>query len=156
MANQENKPFSAALADLLTGEQVSVPLLYRLSDLSAGQMDELQARWPQAEEERRRVIMRHLADLSEEKYQVDFSPIFSNGLQDSSQAVRMAALNGLWDNEQAAHIGPITALMQTDENSEVRALAAATLGHFILLTEWGQMPRAATSRVVDALLAQYD
>jgi HEAT repeat protein len=156
MANQENKPFSAVLTDLLTGEQVSIPLLYRLSDLSAGQMEEFQALWPQADEERRRVLMRHLADLSEENYQVEFSPIFSFGLQDSNPVVRMAALDGLWDTEQTAYIRPITALMQSDENTEVRALAAATLGHYILLTEWGQMPRAATSRVVEALLAQYD
>jgi HEAT repeat protein len=156
MANQENKPFSAVLTDVLTGEQVHVPLLYRLSDLSAGQMEELQARWPQAEEERRRVVMRHLADLSEENFQVDFAPIFSFGLQDSSPAVRMAALDGLWDTDKTIHIGPITAMMQTDENTEVRALAAATLGHYILLTEWHQIPRAATNRVVEALLAQYD
>jgi HEAT repeat protein len=156
MANQENKPFSAVLTELLTGEQVHIPLLYRLSDLSAGQMDELRAHWPQAEEERRRVIMRHLADLSEENFQVDFNPIFSFGLQDSSPAVRMAALDGLWDTEQTVYIGPITAIMQMDENSEVRALAAATLGHYILLTEWGQLPRATANRVVDNLLAQYD
>lgn len=156
MANQDNKPFSAVLTDLFTGERVSIPLLYRLSDLTAAQMDELRARWPQADEERRRVVMRHLADLCEENFQVDFGPIFSFGLQDSSPAVRMAALDGLWDTEQTAYIGPITALMQTDENTEVRALAAATLGHYILLAEWGQLPRAATTRVVEALLAQYD
>lgn len=156
MTNQDHKNFTAVLTDLLTGERVSVPLLFRLSDLSATQMEELQARWPQADEERRHVVMRHLADLSEENFQVDFGSIFSFGLQDSSPAVRLAALDGLWDTEQTAHIGPITVLMQQDENSEVRALAAATLGHYILLAEWGQMPRAVTGQVVETLLAQYD
>lgn len=152
----KNKPFSAVLAEVLTGEQIHLPLLYRLSDLKAGQLAELEALWPQADDERRRVITRHLADLSEESFEVDFGSIFAFALADSSPAVRMAALDGLWDTEQVAYIPTIIGLMQSDENSEVRALAAATLGHYILLTEWGQLPRPATGRVVDALLAQYD
>jgi HEAT repeat protein len=153
---EQNKSFSTFLTELLTGEQVRVPLLFRLSDLSAEQLEELKARWPEADEERRRVIMRHLADISEENFEVDFGSIFAFNLADSSPAVRMAALDGLWDTDQAAFIPPIIALMQSDENNEVRALAAATLGHYIVLTEWGQVPRSATGRVVDALLAQYD
>jgi HEAT repeat protein len=148
-------PFSQVLDQLFGLEPVSIPLLFRLSDMSAEDTVVFHGRWPQQDSERRRVIVRHLADLSEENFQVDFSPVFAFCLQDERSDVRLAALDGLENTESPAYIRPIIACMTADADEEVRALAAATLGHFLLSAEWGQLPRPAAQSAIEALLEVY-
>lgn len=150
------KPFSEVLDALFTDEQIPIPLLYRLSDMPAEAFNTLVERWPAVAEERRRVIVRHLADISEENFVVDFSPFFSFCFQDETAAVRIAALDGVWDCTNLALIDPIIRLMQSDENDEVRAAAAAALAHYVLMAEWGELPRKISPRIVAALLAEYE
>ncbi|MDX1662819.1 MAG: HEAT repeat domain-containing protein [Candidatus Promineifilaceae bacterium] len=148
--------FPAALERLFDEERVSLSLLYRLSDMTPGEIDHFAARWPEQSDERRRVIARHLADISEENFVVDFSPVFRQLLEDASPAVRLAALDGLWDTTNTAVVSPILERMQKDPDERVRASAAATLGHFVLMGEWGQINKRVAERIVEALLAQID
>lgn len=152
----DTRPFSQVLDALFNEERVSVPLLFRLSDMLPEEMTEFAARWPHQSDERRQVIMRHLADISEENFEVDFSPIFVMGLTDPFAEVRLASLDGVWDSSNIAIIQPTIQLMESDEDVRVRALAASTLGHFILMSEWGELPRPASKPIVPALLAQID
>lgn len=153
---KEELPFAEVMISLANDERPSVALLYRLSDLSPEEYDHFCGSWPTFDEERRRVIARHLADISEENFQVDFSSVFAFCLGDKSAAVRLASLDGLWDSEHVRLIEPIVQLMHDDPDLEVRTLAAATLGHFILLAEWGQLPEAKVRPAVDALLMVLD
>ena len=155
MSSLTDLPFEQVLDNLFGPTPVSIPLLFRLSDMAREDMDLFRRVWPQQEGERRRVITRHLADLSEENYQVDFGPVFAFCLQDDRPDVRLAALDGLDEVENPAYIPPIIARMTDDEDEEVRRLAAATLGHFLLLAEWKQLPAQAVRPAVEALLAQY-
>jgi HEAT repeat protein len=150
------KPFSDVLTALFTNITVPIPDLYRLSDMSAAETAEFQARWPDVDAERRRVIARHLADLTEDNYAVDFAPVFGFMLQDPAAPVRVAALDGLWDTTNTRLIEPIVHLLQHDHAVDVRATAAATLAHYVLLSEWGQLPRQLSSRLVETLLAEYE
>lgn len=154
LMTREVLPFSKVMDALGKDEQVSIPLLYRLSDLTPENLEEFCTFWSDLDVERRRVIARHLADISEENYQVDFSGVFAHCLSDPAVAVRLAALDGLWDTDRLALIAPIIALMESDPEEEVRALAAATLGHFVLMAEWQQIPSASSKPIVNALLAQ--
>jgi HEAT repeat protein len=156
MTNITELPFSQVLDSLFGPEPVSIPLLFRLSDMSAEETAAFHGRWPQQDGDRRRMITRHLADLSEDNLQVDFSPVFAFCLQDERADVRLAALDGLEYAEHPALIAPIIACLTDDEDEEARALAAATLGHFLLLAEWGQLPTRATQAAVEALLTQYN
>jgi hypothetical protein len=150
------KPFSDALTALFTNIDVPIHELYRLSDMSAAETAEFEARWPGVDEERRRVIARHMADLTENNYVVDFAPAFGFMLTDPAAAVRLAALDGIWDTSNTGLIGPITHLMQQDDSTEVRTAAAAALAHYVLMAEWGQLPRHFSGRLVETLLAEYD
>lgn len=153
---QEERPFADVLTDLFEDEMVSVPLLFRLSDMSADQFDQFTTRWPGVPAGRRREIARHLADLTEENFVVEFTPVFRYLLDDENPAVRQAALDGMWDTTNLGVIRPILSRLQTDPETSVRAAAAGALAHFILMAEWGQLPKRILPRIVDTLLAVYE
>jgi HEAT repeat protein len=156
MIQEETRPFASVLEALLTDENVPIHLLYRLSDLAPEEWERFTSRWSQVPEERRRVIVRHMADISEENFVVDFSPVFAHCFQDLAAAVRVAALDGLWDATDTSLIEPIIDLMRTDESIEVRAAAAAALAHYVLMAEWGELPRHISPPIVEALLTEYE
>ncbi len=146
----------AFILDALFGENdVEIPHLFRLSDMKPDDAEEFRARWESAPEERREIIARHLADLSEESFEVEFSPVFADLLQDENAAVRVAALDGLWDSENTNVVSTIIRLMQSDDSLEVRHAAAKALAHYVLLGEWGQISSYVRDRVVNALHEQH-
>ncbi|MDX1616934.1 MAG: HEAT repeat domain-containing protein, partial [Candidatus Promineifilaceae bacterium] len=153
---EQQKSFGEVLGELFHDEEVSLTLLFHLTDMSPEQHEQFCQAWPEVDEERRRVIARHLADISEENFEVDFSPVFAFCLADVAEDVRLASLDGLWDTDRVSLIGPIVRLMEGDSSTRVRALAAATLGHYVLMAEWGQIPQQPVTPAVDALLAQLD
>jgi hypothetical protein len=154
--DDDNLPFSEVLDRLFSDGPVPVSPIYRLSDMMPEEMEQFEARWPEQPEERRRVIARHMADICEENFVVDFSPVFLRLLDDPSSDVRQAAVDGLWDTSNVAVISKVVAMMQRDEDLAVRAAAAACLGHFVLMAEWGQIDYAVGERVVAALSEIYE
>lgn len=156
MKEEKQIPFSSVLEQLFTAEPLPLDLLYRLSDMSDADEARFWTGWTAVADERRWVIMRHLANISEENFVVDFVPVFSRAITDSFAPVRVAALDGLWDTTSVSLVRPIIRLMQTDEDVDVRAAAAAALAHYVLLAEWGQVPAHISPVIVEALLAEYD
>jgi HEAT repeat protein len=151
----EEHSFADVLHELEEAEPVPLPLLYRLSDMTTQDFDAFEASWPQWPTKRRRVVARHMADICEENYVVDFAPAFRYLLADDDPAVRLAALDGLWDSSNLAVVDTIITLMKNDADTQVRAASAATLGHYVLMGEWGQINERVAARIVDALLAQF-
>ena len=138
---------------LASGESVPVYLLYQLSDMSSEDLDKFAAIWQDLDDERRRIVIRHMADISEGDYQVDYCEVFAYCLADLSPPVRIAALDGLWDSEHISLIKPILDMAQNDPDLEVRRLAAATLGHYVILGEWDVISRKHTEPIVEGLLS---
>lgn len=147
--------FAEVLQQLEDSETVRLPLLYRLSDMAPQEFDAFTVSWPQWPSKRRRVVARHMADICEENYVVDFAPAFRYMLRDEEPAVRLAALDGLWDSSNLGVVDTILALMENDAEPQVRAASAATLGHYVLMGEWGQINERVAARIVDALLSQF-
>jgi hypothetical protein len=149
-----------SIAELMRSLQrddgLALSILYRLSDLGPDDLAEFCQGWDEVGEERRRIIIRHLADITEENFQVDFTNIFAFCLGDKAPAVRLAALDGLWDAERPALVEPLVRLMLADPDEEVRTLASATIGHFILLAEWDIIPLKSTDQAIEALLSVMD
>ncbi len=156
MSENNEPPFSEVLESLFTKEDLPIHLLYYLSDLTSDNLNKFLERWPDVPDERRRIIIRHLADISEENYLVDFLSVFSTCLNDASPLVRIAALDGIWDATNLALIEPIVLLLQTDESDEVRSAAASSLAHYILLAEWGQLPLAILPTILEPLFEEYE
>jgi hypothetical protein len=157
MFDEENSvPFSEVLDKTFHADPIPVHLLFRLSDLMPEDWERFKQAWAKADDERRRVIMRHLADIMEEAYFVDYSPIFKLGIEDAAPDVRVAALDGLWDSTNTRFVAPLIQMMQRDTSEEVRVAAAKALAHYVLLAEWGQMPKRVSAPIIEELLAVYE
>ena len=156
MEEKEEKPFAEILQGILHDEPVPVRFLHRLSDMQQKEQDSFFAEWPSLEAERRRVIIRHLADISEDNFVVDFSPVFTEALLDENDQVRLAALDGIWDSSDKKFIPMLIRMMQNDLSDDVKAAAASSLTHYVLMAEWGEIPERFATPIIDALLEQYD
>lgn len=150
------EPFDVVLAEILNGEPLPIHQLYRLSDLTTEEWTAFEEGLSALPDVRRQAIVRHLADISEENFVVDFSPVFAYCLADRLPEVRRAALDGLWDSADLKLIPAMTRMMQSDPDSAVRTAAAAALGHYLLLAEWGQLPERILPGLVETMLAEYD
>lgn len=155
MSNPKEQTFASVLAALFSDDEPPIHLLYRLSDMSEVDFERFKNEWRAVGEDRRTILTRHMADLSEENYLLDFSPVFAHLFKDVTPGVRVAALDGVWDSEDITLIQPIMDLLSNDPNDEVRAAAARALAHYILLAEWGQIDDSHTPAIVNALLAEY-
>ena len=156
MTSQREQSFPTVLSALFGDDEVPVHLVYRLSDMSPANFELFQREWLEVSAERRAALVRHMADIAEENYLVEFTPVFAHLFDDPYPAVRIAALDGLWDTTEARLVRPIIGLMQGDRDTGVRAAAARALAHYVLLAEWGQVNPGIASPIVDALLAEYD
>ena len=153
---EEEKAFLTVLEEIFNDEPLPIAELYRLSDLQAEEWAAFASGWTAVPDERRRAIVRHLADIAEDNFIVDFTPVFIHNFQDALPQVRVAALDGLWDSTDLRLIPQITAMLQEDPAEEVRAAAAGALGHYVLLAEWGQLPERILPGLIDTLLTEYD
>ncbi len=149
-------PFSEVLEKIFQGDPIPVHLLFRLSDMVPWDSERFQKTWAAADDERRRLIMRHLADLAEESFIVDYSSIFKLGLADDYAEVRLAALDGLWDSTDTRFVSLLLTMMQEDPSLDVRAAAASGLAHYVLMAEWGQIPARVSDQIVGVMLTEYE
>jgi hypothetical protein len=157
MANDDMEiAFSDALHDLWFEEQVPIHLLYRLSDMTEDEMGEFVRTWPECDEARRREIVRHLVDISEEDFIVNFQPLFAFCMEDPNSEVRIASLDGLWDTTDLNLVKPIIKRLESDPVAEVQAAAAGALAHFLFMSAWGELRGVRTEVIVDALLAAFN
>jgi len=156
MTPEQEMPFASVLEALFSAEDLPIYLLYRLSDLSDAEFEQFKQEWRDVDEQRRIAVVLHMSEIIEENFLVDFSPLFAHMFDDESAAVRVAALDGVWDSEDQSLVPLILDMLATDEDAGVRAAAARSLAHYILLAEWGQISDAYTGEIVDGLLAAYD
>lgn len=154
-AADEEIPFSEASQQLLNDPIVPIHLLYRLSDMEESEKSRFFEQWLLTGPERRQEITRHLADLSEENFLVDFGPVFGFCLSDPDPLVRVAALDGLWDTTELGLIPAISDLVQNDASQSVRAAAAAALSHFLLMAAWGEIDGVPKEDIAAVLLQAY-
>lgn len=150
------RPFADILAEVFKADPLPIANLYRLSDMDAQEAEAFWGGWTAVSPERRRAIVRHLADIVEDNFLVDFAPIFIHSLQDSVPEIRVAALDGLWDSMDLKLIPVIITMMQQDPDVAVKTAAAGSLGHYVLLAQWGQLPERILPNLVDKMLAAYD
>jgi len=142
----------ALLKNLSNGDgPLSVARLYGLSDLEKAELDRVRTAWPSIPPDRRAAAMRHLVEISEANYEVDFGSIFRLGLTDSEPGVRAAAIDGLWEENDVKLVPTLIDLMQNDDAEDVRVAAAISLGHFVLAGELEEIPAAKLEQAVESL-----
>ncbi|OQY24345.1 MAG: hypothetical protein B6I34_03645 [Anaerolineaceae bacterium 4572_32.1] len=132
---------------------LAVAQLYRLTDLSEGELARFRHLWLQIPAKRRSQVIGFLIEIAESNFEVNFEAIFCACLDDIDQEVRTRAVDGLWESEDAALIAPLLRMAQDDPAPIARAAAAAALGRFVLLGELGKLPSRRQAEIEDVLLA---
>lgn len=135
------------------GGRLSVRYLHALSGMSGPQMEIFRDWWAGTGIDRRRLVVRQLAELTEESFEVNFDPVFILAMGDEDDKVRAAAIGGLWENEDRGLIAPLIYLLRSDESDKVRAAAAEALGRFVLLGELEKIDHATSKQVEESLHA---
>ena len=84
-------PFNDILSILFSEDDIHISQLYRLSDMAPDEFALFKNSWPSQTAERRYEIIRHLADISEDSFLVEFSPVFSICLSDEDPRIRQSS-----------------------------------------------------------------
>jgi HEAT repeat protein len=132
---------------------LSIPRLYWLSDLSEEELEQVARVWLTLSTARRRAIMSHLVDISEENTEVDFGRIFRMALSDPDPELRALAIDGLWYEDQDLQLmRRFFELFEKDPSVEVRARAAIGLGRYLFnACIMEQIPLSAVRPAIEAL-----
>jgi HEAT repeat protein len=130
---------------------LSIARLYTLSGLEKPELERVRAAWPGIPADRRQAVVRHLVEIAEANFEVDFTPIFRLGLADGDAEVRAASIDGLWEETDTRLIPTLIDMLQNDAVETVRATAAASLARFVLAGELEEIAPAKAEPVVEAL-----
>ena len=136
-------------------EPISVAGLYALSGLDKAQLAQVRSIWEALPADRRAAVMRHLVEIGDDNFEVDFNAMFRLGLNDTDPASRATAIGGLWEDTDPALIAPLLKLLQTDDSEAVRAAAASALGRYVYSSELEELDSAQVQPAVTALQTIY-
>ncbi|HZY44025.1 MAG TPA: HEAT repeat domain-containing protein, partial [Anaerolineae bacterium] len=109
-------------------EPISIASLYTFSGIDQTAAEQINRVWPTIPTDRRQATMKHLVEIAEENFEVDFNSVYRIGLSDPDPEVRAAAIDGIWEDNDPALIAPLIRFVQQDTTEAVRAAAATGLG----------------------------
>ncbi len=152
----ENKVKSATW-DALEKEQRPLTLkeLHQLSGLLEADQTRFHAAWPGLPTAVRQQVLHMMVKQAEADFELDFGFPFRIALEDPEPAIRALAIEGLWEDEDIRLVPRLIALLTQDPDSAVRAAAAQTLGHFILLGELKKLLPSIFEKAYQALHTVY-
>jgi len=122
-----------------------------LSDLTTTDLGRFQATWSNLSRERRRSLLSNLVEVAEDHVDAYFAPIYFWLIDDDDPKVRAQAIEGLWEDEDVRLINPLIRRVKSDDAAEVRAVAAASLGRFMLMSELDQLDPTVARRIENTL-----
>lgn len=153
MAYPSEISFNQLLAALLDSETPLSPrYLYRLSDLEADEISQLATVWPQVPDWRRVALMEDIEELNQDNYLLSFEAFCCFATGDAEPKVRASAIRTLWEYESRGLIPLFLNLLTTDNNEEVRAMAAEGLARFVYAGELEELPPPLLQQIEDSLL----
>jgi HEAT repeat protein len=135
---------------------LTAAMIYRLSELSDADLVLLAADWPKIPAERRANLVKHLGEVSETNFEMDFTSVMRLALNDPDAEVRQAAIEANWYDESLEFLRKLTDLSQNDPVDAVRAQALSALGPFILLGTVQNVFEADIRRAQDVAIALYE
>ncbi len=148
--------FEQVLRDIADTEApITAAIIYSLSHLRGDNLASLRERWPSFPVERRRLIMKRVAETSEMAFDLDFDALCKIGLEDDDDEVRVAAIDGLWDNSEMDFFHKLVGMVLDDPSVSVRAMAATALGRFLYMAEMDEFPAEPAREAQDILLELY-
>ncbi len=149
-------PFQKVL-DALLDESRDLPARYlvEFSDMEPATLDALLDAWPRIAPSRKLLLLDRLDALADEDTLVCFDDLGRALLDDPEAQVRVRAMRLLDECEDHHLIPAYLRILGSDEDVSARAEAASTLGMFVQLGEFEDIPAEAHRQVEDALLEAF-
>jgi HEAT repeat protein len=151
--NDDILPFQKVL-DLLLEESKDIPRQYltEFSDIEPASLESLLETWPRIGLDRKLLLLDRLNALANEDTLVSFDDLGRALLRDGDPQVRIRAIRLLVECEDARLVPTYIDLLTNDSDVSVRAEAASTLGIFVQLGEFEDIPEDVHHRIEDVLL----
>ena len=140
------KPPISELTQALERQQTSsnavVPstVVYGLSDLTSDELKAVLPIWNRLSAVVKHRLLSALNEASEAMFELGFREIAMLSLGDESSFVRAKAIDLLWTDESAETMQKLMRLAESDPDVKIRSRALESLGSFILLGEYGDIP----------------
>jgi hypothetical protein len=123
-----------------------------LSGLTRGESGAVRETWPTLSVERRRRLVRAMADLAELTVELDFARVLRIAMRDTDADVRVHAIEALWEHESPDYLVALLDALHQDASAQVRQAAAKALGPFSVRAVLGSLTEPLTVRLHDDLL----
>lgn len=157
MSSGRKPEFAHLLAEILgEGHPLSYSRLEALSNPRAEHLATFREAWPQASCERRRQVVRALAQLSEDSPDLNFRDVLFFCLTDPDEMVRIAAIEGLMDDESFSLLEQLLLMAADDPSPRVRSEAILALGRFVYLMETTDLLEGYRQRLLRLLLSIFE
>ena len=146
-------PFQDVLDALMDKDTVLKPhYLSCLSDLEGEDLAEMKKIWPGMPVGRRQALLEDIEKVYAVDYLLSFESIYRIGVEDSNPHVRFIAIRALLEYEVRDMIPFFINVLETDEDEELRALAAILLGKYVFLGEIEELPPNTLREMEESLL----
>ena len=151
--NEDILPFQIVL-DLLLDESKDIPhrFLTEFSDIEPDSLESLLETWPRIELDRKLLLLDKLNALASEDTLVCFNDLGRALLTDGEAQIRVRAMRLLIECEDTRLVPTYIDLLTNDHDVAVRAEAASTLGLFVQLGEFDDIPEETHHQIEDVLL----
>jgi len=134
-----------------TDRDLDERLIQGLSDATRSQAQWFRTQFASCPPARRRDLFQRMVDLSEQRFEIDFSSLFRACLDDEDAVVRRLCIEGLWEDTRPGLARRLIARLRDDNDLEVRAAAASALGRFVFMAECDEIDAALGARIRAAL-----
>jgi hypothetical protein len=124
----------------------------RFSDLLGSELAQLEEIWESIPVWRRQELLEILEQLFEEDTLLSFEAVCRIALEDQSPQIRFVAVRSLQEYEVPDLIPTFLDFVTNDEDEELRAIAASTLGRYIYLGEIDKLSREKLETIENSLL----
>lgn len=151
--NEDILPFQKVL-DLLLDESKDIPRRYltEFSDIEPDSLRTLLEAWPRIGPDRKLILLDRLNALANEDTLVSFDDLGRALLTDNEPQVRIRAMRLLIECEDHRLVPIYINMLTKDNHVAVRAEAASTLGIFVQLGEFDDIPDDLHHQIEDVLL----
>jgi HEAT repeat protein len=126
--------------------------LYRFSDMTPEDLDQLKQNWSRIPLWRRQALMEDVENLGESDYLLSFEGLARLALHDEDPKVRLLAVHTLWEYEERDLALIFLQMLRTEQDINVRAALASALGRFIYLGDIEELDEDVFHEIGEDLL----
>jgi HEAT repeat protein len=151
MPATSSREIALFLRSLAEGQTPSAADVTLLSDLTRDEASQLRETWATLPEEARVGVITWAAELAEDNVDLAFTQLAKAALEDPLATVRARAAETLWESDDRGAADTLSRVLREDPDDSVRAAAAASLRHFVVMREFDQFDAAIGDKIVNAL-----